>query len=244
MRSTPDLEIIMTEKTYINFKVNPIENFEHHINDLLNENYFPQFKCQVSYLAKFTKIVNGDEVVFHKWVKSEINYNHFNEDHTIHNTLIQKLDDEQLEGSGFQFQEIEEVVLETYKVNDIQSSSYIELPEQNKNNKSLINIKNNDQYCFLWCILAHLYPVEDHKKTLNYSMHFTKLKREGLEFPMKVKDIPKLENLNRLNVYVFELNGNVLTPIQINTSYNQPQIDLMLYKNHYSLNYKVALLNI
>ena len=57
---------------------------------------------------------------------------------------------------------------------------------------------------------------------------------------MKVKDIPKFERLNKLNIRghginVFELTGNVLTPIYINENYKQPQIDLMLYKNHYCL---------
>ena len=57
---------------------------------------------------------------------------------------------------------------------------------------------------------------------------------------MKVKDIPKFERLNKLNIRghginVFELTGNVLTPIYINENYKQPQIHLMLYKNHYCL---------
>ena len=57
---------------------------------------------------------------------------------------------------------------------------------------------------------------------------------------MKVKDIPKFERLNKLNIRghginVFELTGNVLTPIYFNENYNQPQIDLVLYKNHYCL---------
>ena len=95
------------------------------------------------YLAKFSKIVNGKEEEFKKWIKSDLIYNHLPIRYTTdtHNTLMQKLDDEQLEGSGFQFQEIEEVILEIYKVNDIQASSYIELPEKYKNNKSNINIK-------------------------------------------------------------------------------------------------------
>ena len=38
----------------------------------------------------------------------------------VHNLLIQKLNDKQLEGTGFQFQEIEEAILQIYKVNDIQ----------------------------------------------------------------------------------------------------------------------------
>ena len=57
---------------------------------------------------------------------------------------------------------------------------------------------------------------------------------------MKVKDIPKFGRLNKLNIRghginVFELTGNVLTPIYINENYKQPQTDLMLYKNHYCL---------
>ena len=104
------------------------------------------------------------------------------------------------------FQEIKEVILEIYKVNDIQASWYIELPPKYKNSQSIINIKNDDQFCFLWCILAQLCPVEDNKsRTSKYSMHFDKLNLKESEFPMKVKDIPKFENLNNLNVNVFEL---------------------------------------
>ena len=86
----------------------------------------------MSYLAKFSKIVNGEKNVFHKWVKSDFNYthtnpdhtnpdhtnpdhtnpDHTNPDHTIHSSLMQKLDDEQLEGSGFVLNCIVNVILE------------------------------------------------------------------------------------------------------------------------------------
>ena len=114
---------------------------------------------------KFIKY-GEEEVVFHKWVKSDFNYNHASANHTnepVHNSSKQKVDDEQLEGSGFVFQEIEEVILEIYKVKDIQASSYIELPPKYKNSQSIMNIKNDDQFCFLWCILAYLFPCEDNK---------------------------------------------------------------------------------
>ena len=66
-------------------------------------------------------------------------------------------------------------------------------------------------------------------------MHFNKLNLEGLELPMKVKDIPKFENLNNINVNVFELTRTVLTPIHTNKNYLQPQTDLLLFENHYCL---------
>ena len=73
-------------------------------------------------------------------------------------------------------------------------------------------------------------------------MHTNKLILNGLEFPMKIKDIPKFENLNNLNVNVFELTKTVLTPIHTNTNYDQPQIDLLLSKS-LLFNNKIALSN-
>ena len=50
-------------------------------------------------------------------------------------------------------------------------------------------------------------------------MHFNKLNLEGLEFPMKDKDIPKFKKLNNLKVNVFELTKTDLTPIHVNKNY-------------------------
>ena len=88
------------------------ENLEHHIIELLDKNYFPRYKYQLSYLAKFSKYINGEEVVFHKWAKSDFNYNHTQDSsRTVLYTLMQKLDHEQLEGSGFVLNGIINVIL-------------------------------------------------------------------------------------------------------------------------------------
>ena len=57
-------------------EVNPNDNLEHHMNDLLSGSYFPRYKHQLSYLANFSKYSNGERNVFHKWVKPDLNYNH------------------------------------------------------------------------------------------------------------------------------------------------------------------------
>ena len=47
----------------------------------------------------------------------------------------------------------------TYK--PLSESSYIKLPLKLKSpKKGLINIKNNDQKCFLWCHVKHINPVK------------------------------------------------------------------------------------
>ena len=54
---------------------------------------------------------------------------------------------------------------------------------------------------------------------------------------MKIKDIAIFEKLNNLNINVFELRkgSDILVPILINKNYFEPQIDLLLYENHYCL---------
>ena len=43
----------------------------------------------------------------------------------------------------------------------LSGSTYIELPCQLKNSvKSLINVKSNDNICFLWCHIRHLNPLK------------------------------------------------------------------------------------
>ena len=67
---------------------------------------------------------------FYKKLTSNSNYIYL--DKNVHHLPMQKLDDEQLEGSGFVFKCIEDVISEEKKFNDIQSSSWVELPEHYK----------------------------------------------------------------------------------------------------------------
>ena len=46
-------------------------------------------------------------------------------------------------------------------------STYIELPDKLKiPMKGLINIKNNDNKCFLWCHIRHLNLVKSHPERI------------------------------------------------------------------------------
>ena len=109
------------------------------------------------------------------------------------------------------------------------------LPLKYKNSKSILNIQNEDNFCFLWCILAHNYPADNNKNRVsNYTAYWSTLNIDGLDFPMCVKDTPKIEGLNNLNKNVFKLD-KVLSPVYINSNYTQPQIDLLFYENHFWL---------
>ena len=125
-----------------------------------------------------------------------------------------------------------------FRYHDIRASSYCKLPKSFCKSSSIVNIQNNDNYCFLWSILAHKYKVDNHRgRVSHYKNHFHELNQGDIQFPMKIKDIPTFERLNSLNVNVFELSANdkALSPKVVNKNYYDEQIDLLLYENHYCL---------
>ena len=65
-------------------------------------------------------------------------------DEGVHQLLMVKLDDKQLEGSGCVLQCIRDNILETDKVNDTQASFWFEIPAKFKINQSILNIQSFD----------------------------------------------------------------------------------------------------
>ena len=97
-------------------------------------------------------------------------------------------------------------------------SSFIELPKElNNSKKGLINLRNKDNKCFLWCHVRHLNLVRDHSTrirvedkriadTLDYS---------GVGFPVSAKNYGKIEDQNSICVNVFSYEGKIVCPIYI-----------------------------
>ena len=80
--------------------------------------------------------------------------------------------------------------------------------ELNDPMKELINIKNNDNKCFLWCHVRHL--------NLNGAKleRITKKDKEiGVDFPVSKKDYSKTEVMNKINVNVFSYENKVVYPV-------------------------------
>ena len=61
--------------------------------------------------------------------------------------------------------------------------------------KGLINIKNNDQKCFLWCHVRHINPTQDHAGRIKKPDRriASNLNYEGIEFPVQEKDLARLK---------------------------------------------------
>ena len=110
------------------------------------------------------------------------------------------------EGSGWIVESIESqyINISTYK--PLVGSSYIDLPIELSNpRKGLINIKNNDQKCFLWCHVRHINPVEEHTERIKKTDRriASNLNYEEIEFPVQEKDFKKIKVQNSICISVF-----------------------------------------
>ncbi|CAH3173192.1 unnamed protein product [Porites lobata] len=99
--------------------------------------------------------------------------------------------------SNWVFKEVVKLEIHTVEFNPAKGSSYIVLPDWIKNKKAIVNIKNKDDKCFLWCILRYIYPKESHEERVeDLKKYEFSLNTKGITFPMNVKDITKFEKLN------------------------------------------------
>ena len=115
----------------------------------------------------------------------------------------------QQSGSNWVFQEIQRLEIHFANWRPIRGSTFIPLPAKLKNKKGVINIKNEDNQCFKWCIARALNPVDKNPNRITKELieQAKSLNWNGLKFPVGLKAIKIFETNNpsiSINVFGFE----------------------------------------
>ena len=144
--------------------------------------------------------------------------------------------------SGWYFKEVKKLIVQVSEFNPTKGSSYISLPKWITSKKAIINIQNNDDKCFLWCILRYLHPKESHEERIkDLEKYEFSLKTNDITFPLQLKDISKFEKLNPElpGINVFSVDDMIIYPLRMADRDCKNTIDLFLYEedgiSHYSL---------
>ena len=161
----------------------------------------------------------------------------------VFHSILENIAIYQQNGSGWYFKEIVHLEIHTADFNPMRGSSYIQLPDWIMRKKALLNIKNKDEKCFLWCVLRYLHPKGKNAELLtDLRQYENNLNTKGIKFPVRVKDISKFERLNPdlPGINVFSVNErNKFFPLRMAQRDPQETIDLFLYeeegKYHYLL---------
>lgn len=134
-----------------------------------------------------------------------------------------QVDEVMLEGSGFTLGKIVRLTVQIFKFQPIKGSQYIELLKKLKNKRAIINLKNTDDQCFKWAILAALHHDEVQAKNdrkvndvSRYAEWVDELNFDGIDFPVQLNQIEKFMKQNEsiaVNVYYFESESECIRPL-------------------------------
>ena len=96
----------------------------------------------------------------------------------------------------------------------IKAYSYIPLDKKLANKKAIINIQNEDNECFKWCITRALNPKENHPERVDKDLReqSKKLNWYKIDFPVSLDQIMRFEKNNldiSVNVFGYSKNEKV-----------------------------------
>ena len=207
-----------------------------------------KFKYHTLFSASFYKINEEDQRSNEIELYINLNNNHNLTESDIDNIdvrsqLEQQVQNQEMKESGWIFDKINSMKISFYKTTELDGTSYIKIPLRSN---AILNIQNNDKYCFIWSILASLHPCENThpSRVNNYLQYFNELNIQGFDFTngFKCSDVHRFNELNVLSVNIYELNfyqdgdkwKHNLIPIEISKNGSDKVIDLLIYKNHYA----------
>src|SRR5258708_6082285 len=157
--------------------------------------------------------------------------------------ILESLDSFQRQGSNWRFKAVVKLDINTITYKPLKGSSYIKLTPFLANKKAIVNMKNEDDQCFKWCMTRALNPVDKNQERITKELRIQadKLKWNDIKWPTSLNDINKFEQNNpgiSINVYMCEYKkvdqlrvSEVCDPIK--------EVDLLLISNdttkHYCL---------
>ena len=143
---------------------------------------------------------------------------------------IQKV--ENSEGSGYTFVKVIKLVLHVTKWQPLYGSSYMPLDPYLANKKAIINMKNEDDKCFMWCVLRALYPKDKNAERIDKDLKSKQdiINMKGICYPVSLNGIKRFEELNpniSISVLGYNKEEGGVYPLQI-SKYKGCEYDIVL----------------
>ena len=101
-------------------------------------------------------------------------------------------------GSGWTFYKIIKLELHTASYRPLRGNIWIPLPKELADKKAIINMKNKDNKCFVWCVQRALNPKNDNAERVDKELMKKEntLNMEGIEYPVSLEHIDRFEKQN------------------------------------------------
>ena len=94
---------------------------------------------------------------------------------TMIEEVIERMVAVQNEGSPWRLHSIIKLELHTVSYNPLRGETWVPLPKELANKKAIINPKNEDNKCFLWCVLRALNSKDNHQEKIDKELKKKKI---------------------------------------------------------------------
>ena len=126
---------------------------------------------------------------------------------SIYTAVITNIQKYSGKGSGWIIDSVIDHNISISKYNPLAGSSYKKLPEELVHpRKGLINIQNIDgNECFKWFLVRYFNPTDHNPRRIaeSYKDFAKRLDFKDIKFPVKIRDIHKIEKKNSISISVF-----------------------------------------
>ena len=150
-------------------------------------------------------------------------------------------------GSGWVLRRLIALDTTIWKLDPLRASTFHELPKWIVDKHAVINVKNNDLYCFKWSVLAGLHEstsMRHNNQTSSYTAYEDNYNYSGLKFPVSLNQIRIFENKNNVSVNVYGIEEDdyeenpYIYPLKVTQSEQANHVNLLLTEKngvkHYS----------
>ena len=124
---------------------------------------------------------------------------------TAHTQIHRNIDKWIQNGSNWHINHVVGFYVDVAAYQPMRGKSYIDLPNNLKKQKAIINVKNKDDKCLMWALLSALYPAKKNgDRVTQYTDYINKLDLFGIDFPTPLSQISKVEKQNSLAIRTFK----------------------------------------
>ena len=152
--------------------------------------------------------------------------------------MIEAMENYNKRGSNWIFKKVIRLDVNFVRWKPLGGSAWIPLPEKLAHKKAVINMKNQDDFCFKWCISRAANMVENHPERITPKLReqAEKFDWTDCKFPMTLDKIKFFEKRNNISVNVYEWN---VCPLRITKEEKPFHVDLVFLtkdsQNHFAL---------
>lgn len=221
------------------------------LNNSLTDHVVIKFNVEVVGLYKLpSSTVNKEKVMYH--ITEMERLTRADDIYSVirgHNELIiKKMSEFQERDSGWTLVELKWLDLNINKASPIPGSAFIKTPKELAAKKACLNIKNNDDFCFKWCIIAAFFEGDglhlnrpNKYKIQNISDNIIRLvcgkilNFTGMQFPTEIREVAIFEKKNSdisVNVFGYDRKSkDVIGPFYITKEEKTNHINLLLLES-------------